>query len=436
MMSNSFDKGFKFVMRVRSTSRCRALQAAVALTAGSVLLSTTTLARSDTAQNQSASWVQANDQAGRFLRGHVDILRAETRSGQASKSARDLQPRGQILTLEHAQHRALRARPSLFITETLSPVEQTNQIATVTALMADVQRAWIQAVGGQMLLELQERAAEAAQIGYELAQRMGKVGNWGADRVIAVGLQASAEQLKLVQARQRALQARESLALLLLDDAFELPASLPEIRGVGAVHSLRAKPEDLARERLERLPQYASIRADLARNEASASARALQRWQSYAQPLIEAVVAGSSPLTLFVDRSQVLWTHAVKESLHQRQLLDFLEFEARSTVVSAQADVLSRHAQAMLLGNEMLPLARQAEEEAVYHYNGMFISTWSLLDQYRARVDVEMAHTQAQIDYWDALYAFQAYLAGAAYKPPTAGGASVGAAAGGSPGGH
>ena len=47
--------------------------------------------------------------------------------------------------------------------------------------------------------------------------------------------------------------------------------------------------------------------------------------------------------------------------------------------------VKSRHAETLLLANEILPLAVQAEEEAVYQYNGMFISTWQLLAQFRAK---------------------------------------------------
>ena len=87
----------------------------------------------------------------------------------------------------------------------------------------------------------------------------------------------------------------------------------------------------------------------------------------------------------------------------------------------AQAQVRMRHAQSMLLTNEVLPLALLAEEQAVYQYNGMFISTWNLLDQFRARVDIQIAQIDAQMQYWDAQYAYQAYLAGAPYVAPAAG---------------
>ena len=395
-------------------------------------------AGSESAQlaQQPANWQQANEQVGQFLRGHMDILKAESRSATSAKASESAASRGELLILETARQRALEARPSLFTAGALSAAEQSIQLATVTALLADVQRAWTQAVGAQILLSHQENATQAAQIGYELAQRMGKVGNWGEDRVIAAGLLSKSEHLRLLQVRQQAELARQSLASLVLTDAFDLPQALPEIRGIGANHDLRSTPQELALERLSRMPDYASDRQALDQARAAAGPQALAQWQTYAQKRIEAVAKGDSPLALSVDPAAVLWTHEIRQALHQAQALALREQESRTTIAKAQSTVKALHAQTMLIGNEMLALARQAEEEAVYQYNGMFISTWRLLDQYRARVATEISHVQSQMDYWDALYAFRAYLAGAPYKPPSGGQPNAGGSASDAAGGH
>ena len=49
---------------------------------------------------------------------------------------------------------------------------------------------------------------------------------------------------------------------------------------------------------------------------------------------------------------------------------------------------------------EVLPLAQQMQEEAVYRYNGMFISTWQLLAQARATTQAVATATEAQRDFW------------------------------------
>jgi hypothetical protein len=289
-------------------------------------------------------------------------------------------------------------------------------------------------VGAHQLLGHQQEMTEAALIADELAQRMGKVGNWGEDRVIAVALQAKAEQLRLIQREEQAQTARQALSTLVGTQAFELPDRLPQIGGLGSRTDMKTAAQDLALERLNRLPDYASRVASLAQREAAAGTQALEQWQTYARERIDAVIDGASVSALTVDRSVVLWTHDIKEALHERQALVSLEQQTQATIARAQFDVRAKHAQAMLLSNELVPLAIQAEEQGVYQYNGMFISTWALLDLFRARVTAQMASLQAQMQYWDSNYAFQAYLAGGPYKTPVGDGADEmlgGAKAGG-----
>jgi len=410
---------------------------ALAIALGSLIFfPVPTYAQAQGLDPQSADWKRANEQVGKFLRGHADILKSEARSVTRSTGIDSDKPRGKLLSLQEAKRLALQTRPSLFSVGGQSLVEQTAQVSTVMGLLSEVERAWTQAVGMQIVLRHQIDTNEAAQIGDELARRMGKIGNWGAGKVLAASMLAKSEALKLIQVQQETNRARQTLSALVLTDAFELPQQLPDVTGIGARHDLNTSPSQLAAERLNRLPEYASKKTTLTRLEDTAGAQSLQQWSAFSQARIDSVLKGESPLALSVDRRSVLWTHDIKEAISQRQELNMLEQETINVIISAQSEVRSRHARFMLLKSQYLPLAKQTEEEAIYHYNGMFISTWNLLDTFRARVEVEIATVQALIQYWDAHYAYQAYLAGSVYKPPSGVSLSAAPAAGGAGGGH
>lgn len=386
------------------------------------------------ADDQPSNWRQANDAVGKFLRGHIDILKSEAKSRTAAAPT-DTSDQGAPLTLPQAKRLMLAARPSLFTSGGDSVAERNAHAVSVNEALAALSRAWTQAVGAQRLLKLQEGATEAAEIANELGQRMGTVGNWGADRVLAVGLQASAERLKLSQAQENVVRTKAALAQWVMTDAFVLPEKLPSLRGVGARQDLTTNPAQLAQERLKRLPNYDSDLAILRALEATAGPGPLKAWETFAQSRVSALLDGQGTSALTVDTTEVLWNHDMRAVLRQRESMAASQQQAISTMAVAQAAVKARHAETILLTNEFVPLAMQAEEEAVYQYNGMFISTWQLLGQFRSRTAVEMALTESQMRYWDAEYAFEAYLTGTPYYPPTGGGTSV-SAAGAADGGH
>lgn len=386
------------------------------------------------AEDQVANWRQANDAVGKFKRGHIDILKSESKS-RKSQATPDTSNQGVALTLPLAKRLMLEARPSLFTSGGGSAAERNAHAVSVNESLSALSRAWVQAVGAQKRLQLQKGATEAADIANELGQRMGKVGNWSVDRVLAVGLQASAERLKLSQAQENAAQTKAALAQFVMTDAFSLPEELPAVRGIGARQDLSTNPTLLTQDRLKRLPDYAMDLAMLSELESVAGLESLKEWESFKQTRVTALLDGQGASALTVDTSKVLWNHDMRAVLRKRESMAASQQEAASTMAVAQAAVKARYAETMLLANEFVPQALQAEEEAVYQYNGMFISTWQLLEQFRSRTAVEMALTESQMRYWDAEYAFEAYLAGTPYHPPAGGGASVGAT-GAAGGGH
>ena len=368
---------------------------------------------------QSANWRAANEAVGRFLRGHVDIVRAEQRAGRGV-APRPTGEVGEPMSLADAKSLALSLRSDLFAKGSESAAERNALALEVAQLMMEVELAWVNAVGSAQLVRKQADSTEAADIAYELAQRMGKIGNWANDRVISVGLQAAAEQVKLIRAKQRAQDAENTLRGLLLKESIVLPDSMPAIRGLGARQDLSKDAAALALEHLERMPNYASTLKDLRAREAVIGEKTLGQWQAFAQARAAQVVGGSASTVLAIDRSTLSWNHEIEKVILDRKALEDLKVQTRVMAATAQNNVRVRHAEAMLLANRVVPLALEAQEEAVYRYNGMFISTWGLLEIVQEKAAAEMALIESQMRYWESEFALKAFLSGAPYRSPGA----------------
>lgn len=382
-------------------------------------------AQSSPSADQSANWRTANDLAGKNLRGHIDILRAEQVKEKASISQSGKavnRPKGSSagLSLDESKRIALANRPDLFAKGSESVAERIALQSSTTQFLMQVERAWMDAVSQALLLQKQEQSTEAADIAYELALRMQKVGNWPKDRVLGIGQEAINEQIKLIQARQSALEAKKQLSMLLMVEQFELPTSLPDIRGIGSRDDLRRDATTLAMERLDRLPNYASSILSLAKREQAIGETTLSGWSQYAQASAATAVSQQNLQALAIDRSKLLWNHDIEKVLMERNELASVRLDNITTMMIAQHTVRARHAEVMAIVNQSLPLALESEEEAVYRYNGMFISTWDLLNIVRQRIATEMALIDSQARYWEAEYAFKAYLSGAPYVAPGA----------------
>jgi hypothetical protein len=202
-----------------------------------------------------------------------------------------------------------------------------------------------------------------------------------------------------------------------MTDSFTLPNALPIIRGLGARSDLNATASELAKIRLQHLPSHEGQLLALKQLEITVGQPAIDQWHLYASNQISTALTNQNPAAITIDRTKILWQSDLKELLHQRETLKELEWQTATTIAKAQTDVKSRHIQVTLLSQELVPLYVQSEEEAIYKYNGMFIGTWELLDQYRAKIEANISLVSAQIAYWNAEYAYAAYLAGAAYVP-------------------
>jgi len=125
-------------------------------------------------------WRNANTEVGRYLRGHIDLLKAERnrRTGLIERDpglaigAFKEDTSAPELTEEAARKAALALHADLLTSQAISSVERFSRDSQLLALQQTTQRLWIDAVSAKEQLNIQQRIAEAASVSLELAKRM------------------------------------------------------------------------------------------------------------------------------------------------------------------------------------------------------------------------------------------------------------------------
>lgn len=282
------------------------------------------------------------------------------------------------------------------------------------AVAADTRRAWLRAVAARQVLAAHERMAEAAALGAELATRMGQIGNFSkleqAREIAAQHASAAA----LARARLAAEIEHENLARSMglwgQQAGFELPATLPALPHAQDLRQGQDAEATALRERLD----LRALRRDLdvmAERHGVAGVNALfgdiglgytnnrttdratgepggkHGWEvALPIPLFDWGGAARGQARAGMERSAALL----------RQSAIAARSEARSHWLRYRTAWDLAHQQQA----EVLPLARQVQQETVYRYNGMFASVWQLLAQARATTEAVATATEAQRDFW------------------------------------
>lgn len=310
-------------------------------------------------------------------------------------------------------------------------VEQARLEASLQtlALAADVRRAWVEAVAAEEALAHHRRVQQVAQAGAELARRMQAAGNWSRlsqAREEAARIDA---ELRLAQAQEAALAARERLTRLLgleRPDAYTLPLHLPALpERVDELPDLEQRALDRRLDLLALQSQAQAQAANLGLSRATGFINVLELGGVNNGSNEEPVQRGyeiSLELPLF-DWGQA--RHAQAEALYMQSVhrLAQAAVDARSEVRLAAQRLRSRHALAHRYQAELLPLARQVSKETLLRYNGMLLGVFDLLADARAQAATVNAAVQARRDYWLAQADLQAALDG----PLGAGSAGLGA---------
>ncbi|MDE1554794.1 MULTISPECIES: TolC family protein, partial [Comamonas] len=270
------------------------------------------------------------------------------------------------------------------------------------------------AVAAQQSLQAAERMHEAAAAGGELARRMALVGNFSKlEQAQELRVQHDAAG-QLARARLNATLEREQLARLMglwgPQADFALPDSLPPLPKAEALHNGADAEATALRERLD----VRALRREL---DTTADRHGFARvgtlfgdiGASYSRNTTtdratrhDEVTRGwelELPLPLF-DWGGVATAGARAQLQHRSAQLRNAALQARSEARTSWLRYRTAWDLAQQQRTEVLPLAQQMQEEAVYRYNGMFISTWQLLAQARATTQAVATATEAQRDFW------------------------------------
>lgn len=297
----------------------------------------------------------------------------------------------------------------------------------VLRLAADTRRAWLRAVAAQQVLAAQERMAEAADAGGELARRMARVGNWSRlqqARELGVQQEAAAQ---MARARLSATLEREQLTRLmglwgtqtqypLAEQLPPLPAKATALQGADDIEAtalrerldLRALRRDL--DQVADRQGWAGVgsvfgdiglayQSNTATDKASGHSEVTRGWEL------------ELPLPLF-DWGGAASARARAEVRQGAALLQEGAVRARSEARTAWHRYRTAWDLAHQQQAEVLPLRRFIQEETVLRYNGMLASVWELLAEARLAAQAVATATEAQRDFWLAETDLQLALTG------------------------
>lgn len=363
----------------------------------------------DLPSTEPLDWRQANDTVGRFLRGHIDLLKAEP---DAVPQAPE---KGTLLELNQAQSLALTRRPDLFERPGMALGERQAQRREALALRLRVQALWSRAVLAARTARLSEEAAAAAHTGAELGRRMAQVGNWSRaqwQQEHAAWLDA---QMANDQAQRQANAAREALvrelALIGTMAQLHLPASLPPAPALPAL----PPNMDAALATLQQQAAQNHMAVWQTRMEAQRLARgvnpahlALAREQLL-QVARQATLAGT-PLAA-INPAALAWSPELERALDADLRAQAQEAALQSQVREAWQQLQVGQVRAAQLG-QLLTLQTERLADMQRRYNGMLKSTWDLLASARERLAVEQRLLQAQQQQWLAQATLHHLLAG------------------------
>lgn len=369
-------------------------------------------------------WQQANQRVAAFPRGHIDILRQE-----AQDAAGAAVPPGAAspLTVDDALRQSLRLRPELLKAPGGNALAQSERHQALLAHVAELRRAWVEAVATAQAQRGQQARQHAARSGAELGQRMVQAGNWSQARLLRERLTEAREAAAVLQARQTALGARERLARLLglwrSDEVAQLEHRLPA--------ELPAPPANLDKDggdiEARVLAQDATLalqRIDAARDIDATTAAQRAAWDRAMQESAAGLVGDRLPTTpLTLSDARLGKDHALETAVSAEAGLLRAAVARRSAAREAWGRMQAQHALAHQTHAVILPLQIALEQETLLRYNGMLQSTWELLEASRERMAATAAAAQARRDFWLAHLDWQLLLTGGAYQPPGAGAA-------------
>lgn len=393
-----------------------------------------TAVQQQAAQAQIAQWLSQPVDADTAVR--IALLHSPSLQAQLAQLARQDAQRAQALTLfnptltlgrfVNGHEREIERQLSVNLVQLITlpwrsrwqgwQLEQATLTTAQQVLLhaANTRRAWLRAVAAQQSLQAAERMYEAAEAGSELARRMALVGNFSKrEQAQELRVQHDAAA-QLARARLTATLEREQLARLMglwgPQADFALPQQLPPLPKAEALHTGTDAEATALRERLDvralrreldtTADRYGFARVGALFGDIGASySRNTTTDRATRHDEVTRGWELELPLPLF-DWGGVAAAGARAQLQHRSAQLRNAALQARSEARTSWLRYRTAWDLAQQQRTEVLPLAQQMQEEAVYRYNGMFISTWQLLAQARATTQAVATTTEAQRDFW------------------------------------
>jgi outer membrane protein TolC len=309
------------------------------------------------------------------------------------------------------------------LAETRFRQAQLRALGQTLALAAETRMAWIDTVAAFEAATLIGRAQGTANAASELAAELGRTGamnraDQAREHVFAAELAG-----ERADARLEAQLAKEKLTRLMglwgAETAYYVPDRLPTLP--------RHRP---GRSDIEKLALTHRIDLAIGKLELKAVAQDY-RLTGPARPLSEVeIVAGveverdeeaepileASLQIPIYDTGKLTARKGELAYMRAAHQLAAQAVNARSEARSAHAAVTGKYRVARHWRDEVLPLRRIIDEEALKSYNGMITSTFDLIADAREGLEAELSTAEAKADYWRAEADLAAVIWGGAPK--------------------
>jgi outer membrane protein TolC len=319
-------------------------------------------------------------------------------------------------------------KPRGRIAETHFRQAQFEALSETLALAAETRRAWIDAVAAFEASALIGRAQGTAEAASELAAELGRTGAMNrADqaREHVFTAELAAERAK---ARLEAQLAKEKLTRLMGlyggATSFYVPDRLPSLPGrqpgrSNAETMALKHRTDLAigKLELEAIAQEYRLDSQTRRIEAATVAAGAEVERSdEGETEVAHILEASLEIPLY-DTSKLTSRRGALEYSRAAHELAQMAVNARSEARAAHAEVTGTYNIARHWRDEVLPLRRELDAEALKSYNGMLTSTFELIEDARDGLEAQLSTAEAKADYWRA----EANLKTVIWGPPTGG---------------
>lgn len=292
-----------------------------------------------------------------------------------------------------------------------------NAAIQILMLAQKTQRAYYEAVAAAEIVSCLAEIKLSAKASMELAQDLKKVGNYNKLQTLRAQAYYETVAITLTKAEMQATKATEHLVRLLglscLEGPLPLPTRLPSLPSV--------LPQRLD---MENVALCKRLDIQLGHSFVAGTAKALNLTKTTRFINVLDVGYGynqgrniNSQSGYVIDFNVPLFDWGDAKVAKAEHIYMQSIWRLRDTILNAQSEIREAYAlyemqyhMAQRYGSTVLPLYQQIFKEDQLRYNGMLLSSFELLAEQRAQMDMIVAYVMALRDFWLEETALQATL--------------------------